>query len=569
MLGRPHALDKRLMSWEREPSDSERPFHPGYGDNRELPHRISPTKPLLQTEAQPVSDRYLTRKEMMAEYGIETLRSSSSAREDRLGLKRSKSPARGASTDRSHNVPGRRAVAQGNSPGGRRSTTSSPAFNQNSSVAPRGRSGYKSTIPPSDVESGLEPSAAMFGWFGKPAMEGRVEPRISQRMRSQALSNRDSRLVPGTRTSGHESSAACAPASTLVPKANPRAPAALGEPRRHPSPSSVENPPRASATRMWGQEDTQPLLPGGQTSSSSPTRSSPQRSYGRATPFMTSKVSAPRKRGQKLAPSSTLADNAAASSARERCCRNGWGCLGLCLGVCLALTSLVVLGAVIVRSGAFQALAAGSWSEAWAAFRSNGPAAAASVYAQVQGAVLWISQQTPNVFRAVDHTIQGVLSSPPLAGAIEASRSGVGAALSAVAATQTAIGSQLAGNGVYQALANQSQALINQSQAIISPVVTSVVQQQQNIAKGAATMMKNVKQTVDNVISSEPITNVLTQGQKMVVSTQSAVQSSIDAVAEHGPKIWQAATDTAQAAGTAAMDAVAAAGNAIQPSKRD
>ena len=73
---------KKTMAWERVPTTSKRPFEPGWRDSRELPLGKMSSKNEFRDEGEVESFRFLTRKEMMAARGIQSLRSTTATLEE-------------------------------------------------------------------------------------------------------------------------------------------------------------------------------------------------------------------------------------------------------------------------------------------------------------------------------------------------------------------------------------------------------------------------------------------------------------------------------------------------------
>ena len=401
-------LDK-MMAWERPRGDSQKPFEPGWGDNRSLPQKPrTPIKPQFQDEAQVEPFQFMTRKEMMAQLGIDSIRSGPS-----LG-----SPPRTPADDpygehirqqaigSAPFLPSGQRVMAAKSPGKGKgaSTARSYIAGKGSSPSPRGQ---RERAPPSPFnKGGGNVAAAVEVAGGKEKKYGSCNTdRSSSRSKKERPAVRpaddiEKGILPGPSAFGWASQAKQPPPAITI----------AAEPT---------SPPKAVVIKA---DDTEPLLPSGSTSSSASFSKRSPAKKDKANPFASSKGALPLG-GKALASATGPIGNPFAAPSRKTTCLSCCARL-LCLAVCVA--SFVFLGAVVFQTGAYSAyMLTGSFTVAQGLMLTQGPRVSADIAQNTY-------QQAIVLQGSGIDAVQGVLASGPVQNALDKSKDITAGAIDAV-----------------------------------------------------------------------------------------------------------------------------------------
>ena len=399
-------LDK-MMAWERPRGDSQKPFEPGWGDNRSLPQKPrTPIKPQFQDEAQVEPFQFMTRKEMMAQLGIDSIRSGPQSPPRTPAENPNGEHIRQQAMGSAPFLPSGQRVMAAKSPGKGKGASTARSYIAGKGPSPSPRE-QRERAPPSPFNKGggnVAAAAEVAG--GKEKKYGSCNTdRSSSRSKKERPAARsaddiEKGILPGPSAFGWASQANQPPPAITI----------AAEPI---------SPPKAVVIK---HDDTEPLLPSGSTSSSASFSKRAPAKKDKANPFASSKGALPLG-GKALAPATGPIGNPFAAPSRKTTCLSCCARL-LCLAVCVA--SLVFLGAVVVRTGAYSAyMLTGSFTVAQGLMLTQGPRVSADMAQNTY-------QQAIVLKGAGIDAVQGVLTSGPVQGALDKSKDITAGAIDAV-----------------------------------------------------------------------------------------------------------------------------------------
>ena len=536
------------MAWDRKPSNSEKPFEPGWGDNRELPQLPrTPIKPAIQVEVEGERGpcHFMTRKQMMAERGIRSLKSTGkAAREEPSSPLSADISAKRASTARSY------------------------IAGKGSTFSPRGQ---RMQVPPSPFSKGKR-EVVQFPDCEKSTHTNDTSPLPSSEAGGWGWGWRApasvSVLIPtqGPTPFGHPSTMrvnSFVPVLAEAPSAVP--PPSLPKPRDVAAPpAAAPSPAKRKSPALRRGEDMEPLLPPGLSSSSAHAAAKPSQAKG--SHFAVGTKLAGMRQRQANAEALTPAGNPFAPLPK----RPNWlGCCGRFLCLALSCSALTLSGAVVVQSGAMNSWMNGSPSGAKAALLSNGPTVLASLYSQAQ-------QQAPFVLASARGQAEGILLSDPVRGALATGKELTSGALAAAAAAQHRAQDGVMSIGAIHDAVEGTQNITQSIRAKVAGTIASVsqtydgvmhnptllaaMQQEDKITNVMGVFFTSARKTVNDALTSDELHKAIERGQQLAVAAQRTVQEEVGnivtsdvltvAVADA-----QAAAQSAAANGQAAMHA--------------